>query len=178
MLPWYLIVANGSQARFFSIEWSERPEVEGGPRLVEQGELEHAEAKLKDRDLYSSREGRNSGPAGGTMSGYDDHREQNRAEHADRFARRIAETAREYVARCQPPIVLLAAKAQALGRLREALGDSLSRNAQVTELPEDLSRHDAAGIVKVLVRRGLIKPPTVPVASVYRPRGQPREPLV
>src|SRR5688572_25381171 len=123
MLPWYLIVANGSLARFFSIEWPERPEVEGGPRLVEQGELLHAEAKLKDRELYTSREGRNSGPAGGTMSGYDDHREQNRAEHADRFARRIAETAREYVARCQPPIVLLAAKAQTLGRLREALGD-------------------------------------------------------
>jgi protein required for attachment to host cells len=178
MLPWYLIVANGSRARFFSIEWSERPEVEGGPKLVEQGDLVHSEAKLKDRDLYTSREGRSSGPASGTMSGYDDHREQNRAEHADRFARRIAETARDYVARRQPPVVLLAAKAQSLGRLREALGDSLSRTAQVTELPEDLSRHDVTGIVKALVRRGIMKPPTVPAASVYRPHGQPREPLV
>jgi len=61
-----VIVAGGSRARFFTLEAAQFPELESGPRLVEQKDLINSENQMHNGSLWSeTQSGRNRAPNGG-----------------------------------------------------------------------------------------------------------------
>jgi hypothetical protein len=84
----HLIVAvNRQQARFFTLEPVDFPELESGPRIVELEALINPEAMVDSRQMYTdSKTGRGTAPQGGPVHGYDDKRDQ----HLDELRRRFA----------------------------------------------------------------------------------------
>ena len=114
-----VIVAGGSRERFFTLEDAQVPEMESGPRLVEQLDLVNTLHHTHDGSLWSeTKSGRNRAPAGGPSHGYDDHRTQHEDEFERRFARDIAEEATRMVKSNHTQCVVLVAQKRMLGFLR------------------------------------------------------------
>jgi protein required for attachment to host cells len=173
MKPWYLVVTDGGRARFLELEWPANPEVEGGPKLTEIGDMTHPEAALKDRDLFSGKSGRNSASAGRPGSGYDDHRDRHREEYAERFARQIADSVEAYLHERHPERMILAADPHMLGRMRRTLKPALFKQTELTELSENLGGQSLSQIHKVLVQQKILPPHHAPTEGFYYPPGQP-----
>ena len=154
-----VVVADGTCARFFTLDAAAQPSLESGPHLSEHEDLVNAEHKQGGRDKYSStRTGLNLNPRGGPSHGYDDHRAQHEQEHERRFAvdvtARAVSLAQQHQARC----LVLAAERHMLGLLRDALQIPVKSGIEVRELAKDLTKmtlaelHDhlaAAGVVPV-----------------------------
>ncbi len=87
----HLVVAvNRQQARFFTLEPVNFPEIESGPRIVELEAFINPDAKVDSRQMYSdSKTGRGTAPQGGPVHGYDDKRDQHLDELRRRFAGRV-----------------------------------------------------------------------------------------
>jgi protein required for attachment to host cells len=173
MKPWYLVVTDSGRARFLELEWPADPQVEGGPKLSEIGDLANPEAALKDRELFSGKSGRNSASAGRPGSGYDDHRDRHRDEYAERFARQIADSVEAYFNERHPERMILAADPQMLGRLRRTLKPTLFRQTELTELSENLGGQSLTQIHKLLVQQQLLPAHHAPSEGFYYPPGQP-----
>lgn len=171
MKSWYLVVADKGRARFISLEWPEDPDVEGGPKLNEVADLANPEAQQKDTELFSGNTGRNSSSNGHGGSGYDDHRERQRDQHNERFAKQIAETIEGHVRDRKPPRMVLAAGPQMLGILRRALNPAKLRDLELTELSEDLSGQSLSQIHKVLAQRQILPAPHPPREGFVYPPG-------
>jgi protein required for attachment to host cells len=171
MKPWYVVVADKGRARFISLEWPEDPDVEGGPKLSELSELVNAEAKLKDTELFTGKTGRNNTTNGHWGAGFDDHRDRQRAQNNERFAKQIADVIEKRVRELRPPRVVLAAEPQMLGHLRGKLNAALFHDIELTELSQDLSGQSLSQIHKVLVQRQLAPPHHPPREGFHYPPG-------
>jgi len=76
MSDYLIVVVNRAQARFFTLEPVEFPELESGPRLTTHTELENPEI-LDSKEMYTdSKTGRGTAPQGGGVHGYDDNRDK------------------------------------------------------------------------------------------------------
>ena len=167
MRSWSMIVADSARARFFSIEWSEDPELESAPKLVERDDLVNPDVQLSDREAFSDRAGSGTSSSSSPRHALDEHRAQRKRISAERFAREVAARA---VERPGEHCVLVADK-RTLGLLRKAIGDGIAA-ADLTEVAADLTRQNAAKILATLVQRGVLPAPSVPQAAVYQPRGR------
>lgn len=157
MTDYCVVVANGSRARFFTLQESEVPEIEGGPNLVEQGtDLVNPEKELPDRELWANEPGRNRAPNGGPAHGYDDHREQHDEELVRRFARRVAEEAARKAQSCNAAHVVLVAQKRTLGFLRPALDPLLKAGVDVREVGKDLSKLTPSELHEHLARENAL----------------------
>lgn len=117
-----VVVANGAHARFFTLEAAENPFYESSPRLVEHECLANPQQEAAGRDLWSdNKSGRNRSSGGGGAHGYDDHRDQHRAEYERRFLRQVAATATQLARGRKAECVVLAAENHVLGHLRDEL---------------------------------------------------------
>lgn len=156
MSQYCVVVAEGSRARFFTVESATVPELESGPYLVERKTMANPEHKAHDQAIYSDlRAGRNRS-AHGPGHGYDDHRRQHDAETERRFARDIARELGRIARGNGTRRVVLCAEKRMLGYLRPSLHNASSREFELTEVPKDLAKLSATEIQKKLSQEGHI----------------------
>jgi len=171
MKPWYLVLADGGRARFFTLEWTEIPDLDGPPRLEEQADLVNPDALVPDRKRQDGgKAGRNRAVAGGPAHGYDDHRDR-RKEMLRRFADRVADAVRAQVEALSPERVIVIAGPAMLGHLRHALPASALQGARRDEVTEDLSKLPLSQLQQGLIERGVL-PEALRSVGGFRPRGQ------
>lgn len=139
-----VVVANGAHARFFTLQPAENPELESSPRLIEHEGLANPLQEVAGKELWSdNKSGRNRSSGGGGAHGYDDHRDQHRAEFERRFAQQVAAAASQLARNHQAANMVLAADSRMLGSLRDELHHANGFNLQ--QIPRDyikLSSHD------------------------------------
>jgi protein required for attachment to host cells len=167
-----IIVADNARARFITLELPLDPELEGGARLREHRDLVNPIADVPERSQFSDRSGRGHASPQGAAHALDDHREAHRAELARRYAKRLGEEARQFVAAEDATRLLIVAEPRLLGALREQIDGTLSDQVEVVELGENLSRHPLDQIQHILALRGAVPAARVPELDVFRPRGQ------
>ncbi len=151
-----VVAAEGARARFFTLEHSEVPELEGGPDLIEHESLANPRHRAHHEKIYSdARGGRNQGPAGQSF-GYDEHRDGFQEELEGRFARDIAEQLGRISERDGPRRVILCAEKRMLGFLRSALNGGVGNGVRITEVPKDLTKLPAQALHARLADEGLM----------------------
>ena len=164
-----ILVAGGTRARFISVEVPDDADLDGGPHLVEHAELVNPDGEIPARGLFSDRSGRAHGAA---SHGLDDHRDQHQEEIDRRFARRMVESADQFIQTQGVQRLVIAAECQLLGKLRGEIDLKRWRDVELIELAEDLSRQSLRQMHGALAQQGIVKPARAPTAGVYRPRGQ------
>lgn len=141
MSDYCVVVADGSRARFFTLESSDVPGVDSGPNLVEQSDIINPEGSAPGRETWTdAKSGRNTARGGGPAHGYDDHRNNHEDEFSRRFAKRVAESAMDVVRKHNARRVVLVAANRMLGLLREEFANPPGANMEVRESAKDLVR--------------------------------------
>lgn len=170
-MPEYcVVVMNGARARFFTLEPSDAPTVEGGPNLKEHTDLVNPDHETQQTALWSdNKSGRNRTSGGGTAAGgpahgYDDHRTRHEDEFKRRFARAIAEEAARLVQSTKAENVVLAAQNRMLGILRPELDPLVKTGVQIHDVAKDLSKMSAHEIHQHLANDKLVPPRRNPAA--------------
>lgn len=159
MSDYCVVVADGSGARFFTVEAPEVPGVEPGPNLVEQQDMDNPEATASGRETWTDvKSGRNTARAGGPAHGYDDHRDSHEEEFSRRFAKRVAECSVEIAQQHEVKHLVLVASNRMLGLLREAVEIPPGRSIELHDLAKDLVHLNATEIHEHLGGAGLIPP--------------------
>ncbi|RLK47087.1 protein required for attachment to host cells [Alkalispirillum mobile] len=163
MSEYCVVVAQGSRARFFTLEPSELPEMEGGPNLVEQQALTNTEHQAHEEDVWADiRRGRNRSPSG-NAHGYDEHRKNHDDEMERRFAKDIAKTLNQMAAGNGTRRVVLCAEKRMLGFLRPSMNGQLPGSLELREVPKDLTRLTSTQLHQRLADQGYLprrRPPT------------------
>lgn len=140
-----VVVANGAQVRFFNLQDAEDPAMESGPRLVEQECLTNPQQEAPGRELWTD-----------GAHGYDDHRDQHRAEYGRRFLQQAAETLKRLAAKNKVTRVVVAAEARVLGMLRQLLQGK--NGFDLLEVGKDYSKFSAHQLQAQLAMLGMIAP--------------------
>ncbi|MFO7858333.1 MAG: host attachment protein [Ectothiorhodospiraceae bacterium] len=158
MSRYFVVVAEGSRARFFTVENPEVPELESGPDLVEQKTLANPAHKAHGGELLADmRSGRNRAGAG-QAHGYDDHREQYDDECERRFAREIASEVSSMTRANGTRHVILCAEKRMLGFLRSTVHEAVPDGMDLREVPKDLAKLTARKLHQRLAGEGYIPP--------------------
>lgn len=140
MSRYCVVVAEGSRARFFTVEHPEIPELESGPDLVERKTLANPGHQAHGSELLAdARSGRNRS-VNGSGHGYDDHREDYDAECERRFAREIASELDTMARSNGTRRVVLCAEKRMLGYLRSPVQERMPRGVDLREVPKDLAK--------------------------------------
>lgn len=154
MNQYCVVVANGSKARFFTLEDPEKPEIESGPNLVKQKDLTNPENRKEADGLWTeSKSGGNRGP-GGRSHGYDDHRAKHEDDIERRFANSIADECKRFSYNNNSNVILVSQK-RMLGHLRTAVGSRLS-GIKTQELAKDLCKLSPQEIHQHLAKENII----------------------
>lgn len=140
----WLVVADNSRARFFSMDSRTGP-------IEETRSIIHMEARLKGKSMTSDAQGRGSGKGGEGMHAYQDKVSPREQENIN-FAREISTELD--MARKQNKFkqFVLVAAPNFLGKLREQMNKETKRLASF-ELAKNLSHLEAAEIRKHLPER-------------------------
>ena len=153
-----VVVADGTCARFFTLESAAQPSVESGPHLLEHDDLVNTEHEQAGGDKYSStRTGLNLNQHGGPSHGYDDHRAQHEQEHERRFARDIAARAVSLAQENHAGHLVLTAERHMLGLLRDALKIPVKSGIEVRDLAKDLTKLTPKQIHEHLATAGVLQ---------------------
>lgn len=134
-----VVVADGTDARVFTLETPAQPSVESGPHLVEHTDLVDTEHRLHGRDKYSTtRADFKPNPGGGPIHGYDDHRDRHDREHERRFAADVIARAVALAQAKHATHLVICAEPRMLGLLHDALSLPAKSGITVSELASDL----------------------------------------
>ncbi len=156
MSEYCVVVAEGSRARFFTVEPAEIPEMESGPNLVEHMSLTNPEHQARGESIYADLNSGRNRTAHGQGHGFDDHRAQHDAEMERRFARNIARHLNEMTRGNGTQRVVLCAEKQMLGYLRPNLQGAIPPGVDVHEIPKDLAKLSARQLHDRLSKEGHI----------------------
>jgi len=157
MSDYCVILANGSRARFFTLEKPRIPSVDGGPNLVERQDLVNREVESHDRGLWSDpKTGCNRSPGGGQAHGYDDHRSRHVDEFKRRFARDVARNAARVAQTTRAKNVIVAAQKRMLGFLRDELDPLVKTGVNVHNIAKDLSKLAPDDVHRYLAKERLV----------------------
>ncbi len=152
-----IVVADGSRARFYQLQWPEQPELVSGPDLLERTTLAAPEHAARDQTIYTEGlTGRNRTVGSGSHD-YDEHRD----DHDDVVERRFAKEITRELARHQQDECIVCAAPRMMGFLRDALAKASL--PLITEVPRDLTHFATRDLQVWLASEGLIperKPPT------------------
>lgn len=166
------IIIDNARARFLVLAPSP-DDPDAPPRLAECDALTDSEANLGDQQIFANlKGGRNRAPGAGPAHAYDDHRAQHRLEDHRRFARRVAESAKSFIAQQEVLKVVLVAEPRMLGVMRAELEPRLPPNVAIVEVAEDLGKRSVPAIRNALEQRGILEPRPMGTGA-YKPRGQP-----
>jgi protein required for attachment to host cells len=151
-----VVVCAGGNARLFTLEPAELPELESGPNLVVRGEVSSDVVGEHGAALWSDlKTGRNRSP-GGSAHGYDDHRDRHAEEYDRRFAQEVAEQTQRLVDSRNLSKVVLVAHGHCLAHLRRAFHGRFRNGTSVVELSKDLGKLKPLEIHAHLARERLL----------------------
>lgn len=152
-----VVVCAGGQARLFTLEPAELPELESGPNLVPREEVSSELVGEHGAALWSDlKTGRNRSAAAGATHGYDDHRERHAEEYDRRFAQQVAERTLAMAHHRQVRQVILVAHGQCLGHLRQAFQGQFRNGTDLVEVTKDLGKLKPHEIHAHLARERLL----------------------
>ncbi len=152
-----VVVADGTCARFFTLEATAQPSVESGPHLLEHDDLVNPEHEQSGGEKYSTtRTGFNLNQRGGPSHGYDDHRAQHEQEHESRFAQDVAARAVALAQENHAGHLVLTAEKHMLGLLRAALKIPVKSGIAVRDLAKDLTKQTPTQIHEHLATAGVL----------------------
>jgi len=156
MSDYLIVVVNRAQARFFTLEPVEFPELESGPRLITHTELGNLEI-LDAQEMYTdSKTGRGTAPQGGGVHGYDDKRDKHLDELRRRFAIRVLEHIQKLARVERVRTVILAASARMRRFLYPDL-ETLTRDGyRVCKLSKNIINLSPQKIHEYLAKDGLV----------------------
>lgn len=143
MDPTWILVADNSRARIFTIE---RPR---GP-LIEYSAHDNPDARKPERELVTDRPGRESDPGGHSRSAFDG--PSAKAESGERFARQLAELLEKARSRGKFKRLYVVAAPHFLGSLRESL-DSATRRCVEEAIAKDVAHESPERIRRHLPER-------------------------
>ena len=153
MKNYFVLVVNGSRARFFTLQPADNSELESGPNLVQLGNSENEVAAQPGRAVFTDEQHRNRAPMGGAH-GYDDHRDKHDEEFRKRFVDRVMKLARGHLDAAD--ILVVAANPRMLGHLRTALKALPTNGTELREYPHDVSKLSPRKIHEHLASGGLV----------------------
>lgn len=157
MSDYLVLVADGTKARFFSLEPAAIPQVETSAKLVEQQDLISTEIDVPGKEMWSdAKSGRNRAPPAGAAHGYDDHRDQHDDEYERRFAHRISETALRLAQKHHVKQVVIVSDSRMLGLLRDEMTVPPHAGFGVQEFAKDLSKLNPDELHARLVQADLL----------------------
>jgi protein required for attachment to host cells len=157
MLNTIVVVANGSRARFFSVRPAETPEFESSPQMVECGTLVNPEHTAAGKDLWTdTKSGSNRGGTRFGLHGYDDHRDEHRAEFERRFAQSVAGETANLVRSEGATRVVITADNRILGMLRNELHHG--NGFDIKEVARDYSKFSPNELHEQLASLALVPP--------------------
>lgn len=125
----WLIVANSSMARIFKLEKRDS--------LIEVGQFEHPESRLRNRDLISDKPGRTNESIGLTRHRYEQHHSPKHQEF-ETFAKYLAHHLDEARKKGEFNRLYLAASPNLLGLIRQSL-DASTTKLLVGEVDKDMT---------------------------------------
>jgi protein required for attachment to host cells len=133
----YLIVADASRARFFSLETADG--ARSRTKLVERFTLAHEDLKgVRRGGAGRAKTGHvNNRQAGGARP-IDARRQQHGLELERRFGRRIAQQIAKAAGNWKSGVVMLVAEPRLLGLMRKGVRDALDSGVTLKELAKDL----------------------------------------
>jgi protein required for attachment to host cells len=132
----WIVVADRSRARIFSVETPKGP-------LIELADLVHPEARAHERDLTSDRPGRSRDQH--VLSPPHSARDQ----QAQGFAREIADELEDGRHNARFEQLLVVAAPDILGMLRKTMSTSVAKTVTL-EIDKNMTQHDPADIRKLL----------------------------
>lgn len=165
MSEYCILVADAERARIFTLEQPAVPEIEAGPRLVEQQvDLINPEDSLPHEERWA--DPRPGGfAADGHMQGYDDHRGRHIEENRLRFARQIAAQTLRHAIDNHVKCLVVVSERRMLGLLRQSIALPPHSDIKVVEVAKDLARLTPHDIQRHLADEGVIPPQTRPAAG-------------
>jgi hypothetical protein len=156
MSDYLIVVVNRTQARFFTLEPVEFPELESGPRLTTHTELENPDI-LDAQEMYTdSKTGRGTAPQGGRVHGYNDKRDKHQDELRRRFAVRVLEHIQKLARDERVRTVILAASARMRRFLYPDLEILTRKGYRVCKLSKNIINLSPQQIHKYLAKDGLV----------------------
>lgn len=155
MNQYCVVVANGSRARFYTLEDADNPDIESSPNLVETMDLVNPENIHAGGQWSENKTGRNRTANSGQAHGYDDHRSQHQEEYERRFANSIAEECKRLSTQKKASSVVLVSQKKMLGYLRNAIASRMS-HFKPSELAKDLSKLSPHELHEHLAKEKLI----------------------
>lgn len=149
MNQYCIVVANGSQARFFTLEDTVYPEIESGPNLVETNTITHPD--YESGNHYTPFHGQEAENLLPRQNGSDHHASQ----HNKQYLKTIAIEA-DKINRSQPfsELVLVSQK-RLIGDLKNAVTNKL-KGIHTSELAKDLSKLGPRELHNYLAREKLL----------------------
>ena len=156
MSDYCVVVASSGQARLYTLEPTELPEMESGPNLVEREKLSNEEQAAPTDELWSEvKSSRNRAPNGGSHA-YDDHRDRHLAEYERRFAADVAQATSALARKTGAKKVILVAHDRCLGLMRDAMRPAIHNGTRLLEVAKDLSKLSAIDIHAHLSREQVL----------------------
>lgn len=153
MSDYLVVLVDGARARHFSLEPVEITDMEGGPNLVELGDLINPEQDTANGELWTNnKSGRNRVRGSGQAHGYDDHREKHGEEIKRRFVRTIAQETAQFVDKLGSRNLVIAAEKRMLGYLRNEFDTQFKGGIQLRFIPKDLSKLSARAAHEYLAK--------------------------
>jgi len=169
MNEYKVVVADGLRARFFTLEGVRDPEIESGPRLVEQEALLNpAKAFSESERTGNSTSGRTRSPSGGFYA-FDDHRSKHGQQALRRFAQQVVNKA-IHQSHPQGPYlcVVFAAEKKLLGAMRAEWSAIKTNGLEIRECDRDIVGETPVKIQELLARRELLPALQKPTRSGRR----------
>ncbi|MCF7854842.1 MAG: host attachment protein [Candidatus Pacebacteria bacterium] len=163
MTDYFVVVADASRARFFTLQQADDPEYESGPNLIEGDVLVNPENEMDEGEVFAeTKSGRNRSSVGGMAHGYDDHRAEHLGEFERRFAQRVAQESVQRAKRLGARSLIVASNGRMLGHLRRELQDLPLKGVTLSEYAKDVTKLAPQEVQKHLASRDLVperKPP-------------------
>jgi protein required for attachment to host cells len=157
MNDYWVIVADGAQARFMALERRDDQPPRAALRLVESAKLSNPEHTVKGRRDASKIEGaRDPGHTKAPPHGFADHRESHDAELMRRFAERIGKEAAALTANGKASTMVLVADTRMLGLLHAALAPLAKAGVALRELARDYTWCTPPQVQQHLSENGLL----------------------
>ncbi|AKJ64125.1 host attachment protein [Kiritimatiella glycovorans] len=167
MSYYFVVVADGSRARFFELQSTDMPELESGPTLVEQTSISNPETGKSEGEVFAdTRSGSNRVSSAANPHAYDDHRERHMEEFERRFAREVGKEAVSRAGKLDTRCLVLVADPRMLHYLQGEVSSFKNGKRDLVEYARDLTKLAPDEIHRHLAKDGLIP-------EKKRPRGGP-----
>ncbi len=150
-----VVAADAAEARFFTLMPAANPSVQSGPKLLEVTRLRNSEREVPEGEMFSSNRRGGRSPGGQTLA-YEDHRGRHEALFAERFARKVGETAARLGKTHHTHVLVLAAEPRMLGLLRDGLGHASREGLEVREFNGNVTKMTPSEIQTRLAGRQLM----------------------